>query len=64
MIAHETVFAAGDITNLPENRLAIMAGLDAKLIAAIWRGRAWAFDYNSKFLTLFRNNLPKSGNRK
>jgi hypothetical protein len=35
VITHETVFAAGDITNLPENRLAIMAGLDAKLIAAI-----------------------------
>ncbi|UAY95174.1 FAD-dependent oxidoreductase [Dickeya dadantii] len=29
---HETVFAAGDITHLPENRLAIVAGLHAKSI--------------------------------
>ncbi|ATZ95222.1 NAD(P)/FAD-dependent oxidoreductase [Dickeya fangzhongdai] len=31
---HDRVFAAGDITNLPENRLAIIAGLHAKSIVA------------------------------
>lgn len=34
VVGHETVFAAGDVTNLPENRLAIIGGLHAKSIAA------------------------------
>jgi apoptosis-inducing factor 2 len=34
VIGHETVFAAGNITNLPENRFAIIGGLNAKSIAA------------------------------
>ena len=58
---HPNVFVAGDVTNLPEGRLAIIGGLHAKSVAANLKALVTAQDTGTVKLKPYKPALPGKG---
>ena len=58
---HPTIFVAGDVTNLPEGRLAIIGGLHAKSVVGNLKALLAAADAASARLKPYKPALPGKG---
>lgn len=61
VVGHSTVFAVGDVTNLPENRLAIVAGLHVKSVVANLKRLITAPTPSQVQLKVYKPALPGKG---
>lgn len=61
---HPTVFAVGDVTNLPENRLAIVAGLHVKSVVGNLKRLIGAQVPSQTKLKVYKPTLPGKGTGK
>ncbi|KML67888.1 NAD(P)/FAD-dependent oxidoreductase [Pectobacterium peruviense] len=61
VVGHSTIFAVGDVTNLPENRLAIVAGLHVKSVVGNLKRLIAAETPSQTKLKAYKPALPGKG---
>ena len=61
LVGHPNIFVAGDATNLPERRMAFIAGLHAPVVTKNLKALALAVDPTGAALTRYKPHPPDTG---